>query len=80
MQREKTCLPTPSTSYLRTAPWADGSSWSKVIGPLKAAGLTVLAALLLAPLFAIMPPGQPRRWRNIRNLLLRPLIDQTWVR
>jgi len=51
-----------------------------VIGPLKAAGLTVLAALLLAPLFAIMPPGQPRRWRNIRNLLLRPLIDQTWVR
>src|SRR5262249_41401430 len=26
--------------------WADGSSWSKVIGPLKAAGLTVVAAPL----------------------------------
>jgi pimeloyl-ACP methyl ester carboxylesterase len=26
--------------------WADGSSWSKVIGPLKAAGLTVVAASL----------------------------------
>ena len=26
--------------------WADGSSWSKVIGPLKAAGLTVMAAPL----------------------------------
>jgi hypothetical protein len=24
--------------------WADGSSWSKVIGPLKAAGLKVFAA------------------------------------
>lgn len=26
--------------------WADGSSWSKVIGPLKAAGMTVVAAPL----------------------------------
>ena len=26
--------------------WADGSSWSKVIGPLKAVGLTVVAAPL----------------------------------
>jgi len=26
--------------------WADGSSWSKVVGPLKAAGLTVVAASL----------------------------------
>ena len=24
--------------------WADGSSWSKVIGPLKAAGMKVVAA------------------------------------
>ena len=26
------------------AAWADGSSWSKVIGPLKAAGMEVVAA------------------------------------
>jgi hypothetical protein len=26
--------------------WADGSSWSKVIGPLKADGMKVVAALL----------------------------------
>ena len=26
--------------------WADGSSWSRVIGPLKAVGLTVVAAPL----------------------------------
>ncbi len=26
--------------------WADGSSWAKVIGPLQAAGLTVVAAPL----------------------------------
>jgi hypothetical protein len=26
--------------------WADGSSWSKVIGPLKAAGMKVVAAPL----------------------------------
>lgn len=34
------------TAVLAHGAWADGSSWSKVIGPLKAAGIGVVAAPL----------------------------------
>jgi len=41
--------------------WADGSSWSKVIGPLKADGINVVAAPLPLTSLAddVAAPGRP---------------------